>query len=66
MFLFMESCRVYNHADENFVSRSTPDVQVILSSLNNYCHISLKWFNNKGMNDNPAKFKFMIMSLELV
>ena len=64
MFLFMKSCNFYNYADDNFVSRSSPDVNVILYNLKSDCQISLKWFDDNGMKANPSKFKFMIMSSE--
>ena len=64
MLLFMKSCNFYNYADDNFVSRSSPDVNVILSNLKSDCQISLKWFDDNGMKANPSKFEFMIMSSE--
>ena len=64
MFLFMKSCNFYNYAADNFVSRSSPDVNVILSNLKSDCQISLNWFDDNGMKANPSKFKFMIMSSE--
>ena len=67
IFLFMKSCnyyKFYNYADDNFVLRSSPDVNVILSSLKSDCQISLKWFDDNGMKADPSKFKFMIMSSE--
>ena len=64
MFLFMKSCNFYNYAYDNFVSRSSPDLNVILSNLQSDCQISLKWFDDNGMKANPSKFKFMIMSSE--
>ena len=33
MFLFMKSCNCYNYADDKFVSRSSPDVNVIYPIL---------------------------------
>ena len=66
MFLFMKNCNFYNYADDNFVSHSSPDVNVILSKLKNDCHISLKWLDDNGMKANPSKFKFMIMSSEYI
>ena len=62
MFLFMTSCNFYNYADDNFVSRSSPDVNVILSNLKSDCQISLNWFDDNGMKANLSKFKFKIMS----
>ena len=60
----MKSCNFYNYADDNFVSRSSPDVNVIVSNLTSDCQISLKWFDDNGMKANPSKLKFMIMSSE--
>ena len=64
MFLFMKSCNFYNYADDNFVSRSSPVVNVILYNLKSDCQISLKWFDDNDMKANPSKFKFMIISSE--
>ena len=60
----MISCNFYNYADYNFVSSTSPDVNVILSNLKSDCQISLKWFDGNGMKAYPSKFKFMIMSSE--
>ena len=60
----MKSCNFYNYADDNFVSRSSPDVNVNLSNLKSDCQISFKWFGDNGMKANPSKFKSMIMSSE--
>ena len=40
----MENCNFYNYADDNFVSRSSPDVNAIYP----ICHISLKWLTTMG------------------
>ena len=63
-FYSWQNCNFYNYADDNFVSRSSPDVNGILSNLRNDCHISLKWFDDNGMKANPSKFKFMLMPSE--
>ena len=42
MFWFMKNCNFYNYVDNDFVSRSSPDVNVILSNLKKDCQISLK------------------------
>ena len=50
MFLFMKSCNFYNYADDNFVSRSSPDVNVILSNKNIERHTAdtiVSWPNPK-------------------
>ena len=66
MFLFMKNCNFYNYAVDNFVSRSSPDVNVILSNFKNDCQIPLKWFDDNGVKANPSKFKFRIMSSEYI
>ena len=67
MFLFMENFNFYNYAFNNFVSRSSPELNAILSNLeNDICRISLKWFDDNGVNAKPSKHKFMIMSSEYI
>ena len=64
MFLFVKSCNFYNYANDNFESRSSAVVNVILSNLKSDSQISLKWFGDNGMKSYPSKFEFMIMSSE--
>ena len=65
MFLFMENSNFYNYAFDNFVARSSPELNAILSHLEyDICRISLKWFDDNGVNASPSTVKFMIMSSE--
>ena len=48
MFLCMKNSNFYNYAHDFFVSRSSPDVNIILSNVENDCQISLKWFDYDG------------------
>ena len=57
MFSFLKSCNFYNYTDDNFVSRSSPDVNIILSKLKIDCQISLKWFDDNGMKANHLNSK---------
>ena len=62
MFYFMEKCSLYNYADDNSLSNSAPSVDEVLSNLRHDCEISLRWFNQNGMEANPNKFQFFISS----
>ena len=62
MFYFMEKCSLYNYADDNSLSNSAPSVDEVISNLKHDCEISLRWFNQNGMEANPNKFQFFISS----
>ena len=59
---FIKKCALYNYADDNSMSHSSPTLQGVLSSLLNDCKIAIEWFGNTGMKVNPAKFEFMVLS----
>ena len=56
----------FNFADDYFVLRSSPDVNVILSNVLNNRQISLKCFDDSGTKPKPSKFKFMVTSSEYI
>ena len=62
LFLFMEKCKLYNYADDNSMSKTSVDLQTVLHSLRHDGDIAIKWFSENGMQANPEKFQFMIMS----
>ena len=62
MFYFMKKCLLYNYADDNSLSNSSPSVDEVLSNLRHNCEISLSWFNKNGMEANPNWFQFFISS----
>ena len=62
MFYFVEKCSLYNYTDDNYLSNSAPTVDEVLSNLRHDCEISLRWFNQNGMEAIPNKFQFFISS----
>ena len=53
---------IYNYADDNTLSFSHSDVNVIKHELENACKISVEWFQKNNMKANPEKFQFMLVS----
>ena len=62
MFHFMEKCDLYNYADDNSLSVASYHMHDVLSYLSRDCKNSVKWFRDNGMQANPSKFQFMIIS----
>ena len=62
MFHFMEKCALYNYADDNSMSYASLNVTDVLSCLKRDCDNAVKWFDVNGMQANPSKFQFMVMS----
>ena len=62
MFHFIEKCTLYNYADDNSMSYASLDVKDVLSCLKRDCDNAVKWFEINGMQTNPSKFQFMVMS----
>ena len=60
--MFIESCTLYNYADDNSTSYSSTTLQNVLSNLRIDCKIAIDWFEENGMKANPNKFEFMILS----
>ena len=61
-FLFIEKCSLYNYADDNTISYSSPCLSDVLSNLQSGCNHVIEWFNYNGMKANPDKFQFMVLS----
>ena len=62
MFHFMEKCDLYNYADDNSLSVASYHMHDVLSYLSRDCKNAVKWFRDNGMQANPSKFQFMILS----
>ena len=58
----MEKCALYNYADDNSMSYAYLNVTDVLSCLKRDCDNAVKWFEVNGMQANPSKFQFMVMS----
>ena len=62
LFLFIEKCILYNYADDNSMSKASRCIEEVLSCLRHDGDIAIKWFSENGMQANPGKFQFMVMS----
>ena len=62
MFYFMERCILYNYADDNSMSHAAKTLHEVKSSLQHDGEIAIKWFSDNGMQANPEKFQFMVIS----
>jgi len=64
LFLFIEKCMLYNYADDDTLSKSSADLTEVMDCLKHDSDIALKWFHDNGMQANPGKFQFMVLSPE--
>ena len=62
MFFFMEVCDLYNYADDNSVSHSSHDIELVVSNLKKDSQNAIQWFEENGMQANPEKFQYMLLS----
>ena len=62
LFYFMENCTWYNYADDNSISKASPSLDTVLSSLTYDGNNAVQWFDTNGMQANPEKFQFMMLS----
>ena len=57
IFHFVESCNLYNYADDNTVSCSDHSLENVIYKLINDSLLLIKWFLNNKMKTNPEKFQ---------
>ena len=57
IFYFLEHGTLYNYADDNTVSFSTPDLDKLIQILQSESQILLNWFHENCMQANPDKFQ---------
>ena len=62
LFMFIEKCLLYNYADDNSMSKASQNLHEVLDCLQHDSDIAIEWFSENGMQANPGKFQFMIMS----
>ena len=62
MFFFIDHCTGYNYEDDNSISVSSENMQRVLSLLQNDCKKAVQWFTSNGMQANPPKIQFMLLS----
>ena len=62
MFHFVDKCSLYNYADDNSISTASPCVHDVVSNLKTDCNNIMEWFSVNGLQANPSKFQFMLLS----
>ena len=62
MYLFINKCTLYNYTDDNSLSCAATEVEQIMSSLQMDGNKVIQWFTDNGMQANPSKFQFMVIS----
>ena len=62
MHMFIKEFTLYNYADDNSLSCTSPMIDHVISNLQLDGNRAIKWFTDNGMQANPDKFQFMIIS----
>ena len=62
MHMFIKECTLYNYADDNSLSCTSPMIDHVISNLQLDGNKAIKWFTDNGVQANPDKFQFMIIS----
>ena len=57
IFHFVESCNLYNYADDNTVFCSDHSLENVIYKLIKDCLLLIKWFLSNKMNANPEKIQ---------
>ena len=59
IFLFVDSCTIYNYADDNVLSCTANSSENLKQCLEQNVSNMLTWFNLNGMKANPDKFQLI-------
>ena len=62
LFLFIKKCNRYNYADDNSLDSSSENLSEVLINLKVDGRNAIDWFMKNGMQANPDKFHFMLLS----
>ena len=62
LFYFINTCSLYNDADDNTLSYSHTDVNDLLHVLKTDCKVEIEWFTCNYMKANPDKFQVLFLS----
>ena len=61
LVLFIQYTSLCNFADDNTLYKCSPNIELVIDSLEKDANNMLKWFNVNSLKANPTKFQFMIM-----
>ena len=59
IFYFIKHSSLYNYADDNTLSFSSPDYDILISTLEAESQVLIDWFNDNKMQANPDKFQVL-------
>ena len=57
IFYFIEKGKLFNYADDNYLSFSLPDFVTLLTVLEQESRVLIDWFSRNCMEANPEKFQ---------
>jgi hypothetical protein len=57
IFYFIKHSSLYNYADDNTLSFSSPDYDILISTLEAESQVLIDWFKDNKMQANPDKFQ---------
>ena len=64
IFLFIKNGSLYNYADDNTLSFCSPDIDLLISTLESESKILIEWFRVNKMQANPDKFQVLAVGKE--
>ena len=56
---FIKHSSLYNYADDNTLSFSSPDYDILISTLEAESQVLIDWFKDNKMQANPDKFQVL-------
>jgi hypothetical protein len=59
IFYFIKHSSLYNYADDNTLSFSSPDCDILISTLEAESQVLIDWFKDNKMHANPDKFQVL-------
>ena len=64
-YVFTDDSILFNYADDNTLTISHKELEVVIHLLEEHSGKSLSWFHNNGMQANPVKFQGIVLSATL-
>jgi hypothetical protein len=61
ILLLQNFCSIFNYADDNTLSFSHENINIVKKNLEMACELSIEWFGSNYMKVNAEKFQFMVL-----
>ena len=61
LFYFINTCSLFNYADDNTITTANNNPDVVIDSLVLDSNVAITWFKNKYMQANPDKFQLLLL-----